>query len=73
MVRLFESRLTKKEAESLRKKWIREGNLPCDHISLSLKQTDTGYLMRNLLCTQCGVEIKRNTLQLDEFHGRGLC
>ena len=41
-------RLTRKEAESLREKWISEGNLPCDHISLSLKQTDTGYLMAEL-------------------------
>lgn len=64
-------RLTRKEAESLREKWISQGNLPCDHISLSLKQTDTGYLMRNLLCTQCGAEIRRNSLQRAEFYGRG--
>jgi hypothetical protein len=65
--------MTRKEAESLREKWITEGNLPCDHISLSLKQTDTGYLMTNLLCTKCGAEIRRNSLQRAEFHGRGLC
>jgi hypothetical protein len=65
--------VTRKEAESLREKWISEGNLPCDHISLRLKQTDTGYLMNNLFCRQCGAEIRRNSLQRADFHGWGLC
>jgi hypothetical protein len=65
--------MTRKEAKSLREKWISEGDLPCDHISLSLKHTDTGYLMNSLICMQCGAEIKRTSLQRAEFHGRGLC
>jgi hypothetical protein len=65
--------VTRKEAESLREKWISEGDLPCDHSCLSLQHTDTGYLMNNLLCTQCGAQIKRESLQRAEFHGRGLC
>jgi hypothetical protein len=65
--------VTRKEAESLREKWISEGDLPCDHIALSLQHTDTGYLMNNLICMQCGHEVKRNSLQRAEFHGRGLC
>jgi hypothetical protein len=65
--------MTRKEAESLRDKWISEGNLPCDHISLRLQQTETGYLMANLLCTLCGTEISRDSLQLAQFRGRGFC
>ena len=65
--------MTRKEAESLRDKGISEGNLPCDHISLSLKQTDTGYLMANLLYTLCGTEIRRDSLQRAEFPSRCLC
>jgi len=65
--------MTRKEAEALRGKWISEGDLPCDHICLSLEHTDTGYLMNSLVCTLCGAEITRNSLEQAKFHGRGLC
>ena len=65
--------MTGKEAQSLRERWTSEGDLPCDHITLCVKHTDTGYLMHNLVCMRCGAEIQRNSLQRAEFYGRGLC
>jgi hypothetical protein len=29
--------------------------------------------MENLLCAQCGAEIRRSSLQRAKFHGNGLC
>jgi hypothetical protein len=52
-------RLTRQQADSIREKWISQGNSRCDHLSLSLEHTETGYLMEVFLCTQCGAEINR--------------
>jgi len=49
--------MTRKEAESLRERWVRGGNVPCDHMSLSLERTDTGDFTDTFLCTLCGGEV----------------
>jgi hypothetical protein len=41
--------------------------------SLNLEETHTGYLRQNLFCMKCGAEIRRESLQRADFHGRGLC
>jgi hypothetical protein len=48
--------MTRSEAETLRKRWIEEGNRPCDHPVLQLLQAEL-YLTGDYVCERCGEEV----------------
>ena len=49
--------MTIEEAAALRQAWKAKGNPPCDHVSVAMERTASGYLTGKFVCRTCGSEV----------------